>query len=74
MTPNTHRSGLNLRQLEAQNDQSSEESGVVPRSAVFRAGDGGVALRGNTDTVNPFGVVLVDQHGLAGADIPHPEW
>ena len=28
----------------------------------------------NTDTYNLFGVLLVHVQGLAGADIPHPEW
>ena len=47
---------------------------MVPRSGVPRAGDGGVAIRGNTDTINPVGVVLVDQEGLPGLDVPYPEW
>ncbi len=47
---------------------------MVPRSFVPRAGDGGVAVRGNTDTQNFVGVVLVDHERLPGLDVPHPEW
>ena len=46
---------------------------MVPCSFVKRAGDGGIAIRGNTDTVNPVGVVLVDHERLPGLDVPHPE-
>ena len=53
---------------------SSEVSGVVPCSVVRRAGDGGLSIRGNTDTPNPMGVLFVHQQGLAGLDVPHPEW
>ena len=47
---------------------------MVPSSAVVIASYGGVAIHPNTDTGNPVGVVLVDQEGLSGLDVPHPEW
>ena len=47
---------------------------MVPSSAVVIASYGGIAIRGNTDTVNPAGVLLVDEQGLSGLDIPYPEW
>ena len=46
---------------------------MVPCSAVVGSRDGGVAIRPNTDTINPVGMILVDQQGLAGLDVPHPE-
>jgi hypothetical protein len=49
-------------------------SGVVPRSLVPRASDGGVATRGNTDTLNPMGMLFIDEQRLASLDVPHPEW
>ena len=47
---------------------------MVPRSFVPRAGDGGVAILRNPDTGNPLVVLLVDEQGLSGLDIPYPEW
>ena len=47
---------------------------MVPRSFVLRARDGGVAILPNTDTPNSAGVLLVDEQGLSGLDIPYPEW
>ena len=47
---------------------------MVPCSAVVGSRDGGVAIRPNTDTPNMAGVLLVDEQGLSGLDIPYPEW
>ena len=47
---------------------------MVPRSLVSRAGNGGVAILPNTDTVNQAGMILVHQEGLPGLDVPYPEW
>ena len=46
---------------------------MVPCSATDIASDGGVAIHPNTDTINPVVMILVDQQGLAGLDVPHPE-
>ena len=47
---------------------------MVPSSVVSRAGNGGVAILRNPDTGNPMCVLLVDEQGLSGLDIPYPEW
>ena len=47
---------------------------MVPSSVVSRAGNGGVAIHPNPDTINIAGVLLVDEQGLSGLDIPYPEW
>ncbi len=55
-------------------EQSRRSESEKPGRTVRRAGYGGIAVRGNTDTMNPVGVVLVDQEGLPGLDVPYPEW
>ena len=45
-----------------------------PGRIIIRAGYGGVAILPNTDTPNSVGVLLVDEQGLSGLDIPYPEW
>ena len=47
---------------------------MVPRSFVYGAGNGGVAILPNTDTHNWAVVLLVCEQRLAGLNIPHPEW
>ncbi len=50
------------------------KGGLVPCGLVETSRNGGISIRGNTDTTNPIGVFFVDQQGLAGLDVPHPEW
>ena len=40
----------------------------------MRPRNGGIAIHPNPDTANWAGVLLVHIQGLAGLDVPHPEW